>query len=70
MADTVQSRALQRAARLLGGVEALRLHLGVPMLHLLSWMEGKSRPPDAIFLRVVDLLANEPGANAAREPAQ
>jgi hypothetical protein len=55
----VYMRALRRAAQGLGSVEALRAHLGVPMSHLNSWLEGEARPPDAVFLIVVDLLADE-----------
>ena len=51
--------ALRRAALNLGGVEALRAHLGVPMSDLCSWLEGERWLPDALFLKVVDLLAEE-----------
>lgn len=59
MPETVHSRALQRAAEVLGGIEQLRAYLRVPMPHLQSWLQGKSRPPDAVFLRAVDALAPE-----------
>jgi hypothetical protein len=52
-------RALRRAAVGLGSVEALRAHLGVSMSQLNSWLEGEARPPDLVFLMVVDLLADE-----------
>jgi hypothetical protein len=52
-------RALRRAALGLGSVDALRAHLGVPMSQLNSWLEGEVRPPDPVFLKVVDLLAEE-----------
>ena len=52
-------RALRRAALGLGSVQALCAHLGVPMSQLNSWLEGEVRPPDAVFLKVVDLLAEE-----------
>ena len=52
-------RALRRAAVGLGSVEALRAHLGVSMSQLNSWLEGEARPPDVVFLMVVDLLADE-----------
>ena len=54
----VHARAMQRAAQIVGGVEALRAHLEVSMSDLRRWMEGEVRPPDAVFLRVVDLLAD------------
>ena len=56
---TVVIRALRRAAQHLGSAEALRAHLQVSMSQLNSWLEGETRPPDAVFLRVVDLLADE-----------
>ena len=50
---------MRRAAQVVGGVEALRAHLEVSMNDLRRWMDGEVRPPDAIFLKVVDLLAEE-----------
>lgn len=55
----VYMRALRRAAQGLGGVDALRAHLKVSMSELNSWLEGETRPPEGVFLRVVDLLADE-----------
>jgi len=55
----IYMRALRRAAQALGSVEALRAHLGVSMSQLNSWLEGEARPSDAVFLQVVDLLADE-----------
>ncbi|MCD6042266.1 MAG: hypothetical protein K0R40_1869 [Burkholderiales bacterium] len=57
MPTTVYSRAFTRAAQLLGGVEKLRAHLGVGMAQLNFWLRGQAKPPDAVFLKVVDLLS-------------
>jgi hypothetical protein len=57
MRKTVYSRALVRAAQILGSTEALRAHLNVSMSGLALWMQGYARPPDHVFIRVVDLLA-------------
>jgi hypothetical protein len=57
MRKTVYSSALVRAAEILGSTEALRAHLNVPMSGLRLWLSGYDRPPDEVFLRVVDLLA-------------
>lgn len=57
MPSTVYSRALTRAAQLLGGVERLRAHLGVGMTQLNFWLRGQAKPPDEVFLKVVDVLA-------------
>lgn len=59
MPDTVQMRALQRAAEILGGVDALRTYLNVSNIKLEAWLKGRATPPDAIFLRIVDLLSAE-----------
>lgn len=55
----VHARAMRRAAQVMGSVEALRAHLEVSMRQLCAWMAGEARPPDAVFLRVVDLLSDE-----------
>ena len=55
----VHARALRRAAQILGGVEALRAHLGVSMKDLSRWMAGEAGAPETVFLRVVDLLAED-----------
>lgn len=59
VSKNVHVRAMRRAAQTLGGVEALRAHLQVSMNQLCSWLEGETRPPDLVFLKVVDLLADE-----------
>lgn len=43
----------------MGSVEALRAYLQVSMTDLNRWMAGEVRPPDAVFLRVVDLLSEQ-----------
>ena len=55
--NEVYMRALRRAAQEVGGVEALRAHLQVSMSQLASWLHGETRAPDAVFLKVVDLLS-------------
>jgi hypothetical protein len=54
--QTVHTRALRRAAELLGGNDALRLYLGVTPVILGIWMQGRIAPPSDVFLQVVDLL--------------
>lgn len=58
MQDTLYTRVLQRAAEALGGVEQLRAALDVPLAQLHSWMRGHSKPPDAVFLKLADALAD------------
>jgi hypothetical protein len=57
VSKNVYVRALRRAAETLGSVEALRAHLQVPMRQLAGWLQGDARPPQAVFFKVVDLLA-------------
>lgn len=59
MPYTLYSRALKRAAEILGGAEALRDYLGVSMVQLRFWMQGHGKPPDGVFLRIADLLAEK-----------
>jgi hypothetical protein len=51
------SRALQCAAEILGGTEALRAYLGVSLAQLQLWMDYGVKPPDSVFLKIADLLA-------------
>ena len=59
VSKTVHMRALRRAAQILGGVEALRAYLQVSMSQLTGWLYGETRVPDAVFLKVVDLLSEQ-----------
>jgi len=73
---TVYGRALRRAADILGGKEALRAALHVPLTRLDEWLEGQSDPPMDIFLKAVDIIsapvrsAPPPAAMRARVPAR
>ncbi|HZR69868.1 MAG TPA: hypothetical protein VFB01_12525 [Burkholderiales bacterium] len=40
-----------------GSVDALAAHLEVSPAELASWLEGRARVPDDVFLRAVDILA-------------
>ena len=57
MPNGTYARLLQRAAEILGGEETLRAYLEVSRLQLDYWMQGRARPPDNVFLRIADLLA-------------
>ena len=56
---SIHSRTLQKAAELLGGRARLCRHLQVPASALDEWIEGRSVPPQMIFLRAVDVILNE-----------
>jgi len=66
VSKTVHVRALRRAAQCLGGVEALRAHLQVSMSQLAGWLYGETHVPEAVFLKIVDLLS-EQEINALRQ---
>lgn len=74
MKSSVYSRALQKAARLLGGQDKLAAYLKVPIHDLRKWIAEEGKPPSKMFLRVVDLIVDElpPGGsselNDAPEP--
>jgi len=55
--NIVYSRALERAAEILGGTDALRAYLDVSTVELSAWISGEAKPPDRVFLRVADLLS-------------
>ena len=59
MTISVYSRALGRAAELLGGREKLAKVLQVPAADLDAWIADRAKPPRDIFLRVVDLILDE-----------
>jgi hypothetical protein len=60
---TVYARTLHRACEVLGGLDALSRHLGVPTNALTRWIGGAEQPPLEVFLAAVDvvLLGAEPG---------
>jgi hypothetical protein len=49
-------RALHDACLMLGGEHKLAEYLGVPVSQIERWLNGTGRPPDAVFLRCVDLV--------------
>jgi hypothetical protein len=52
-------RVLVRAARRIGGAEALAAHLRVAPARLARWLAGKEVPPTEILLRAVDVVVDE-----------
>lgn len=62
VASSVYSRALQKAADLLGGRKKLARALRVPIRDLELWIADEAKPPLNVFLRVVDLIIDETGA--------
>ena len=58
-AASVYSRALLKAAELLGGRDALAKILQVPSAELERWIADEAKPPREMFLRVVDIILDE-----------
>jgi hypothetical protein len=53
---SVHSRTLHRACLILGGINQLAKHLGVPETDLRHWMAGSLKTPEAAFLAAVEVL--------------
>lgn len=67
MAPSVYSRALQKAAELLGSYDGLARRLGVPAQTLQEWIDGKSLPPVPVFLSIVEFILEETPPPAGTE---
>jgi hypothetical protein len=70
-AASVYSRALAKAAELLGGRAALARMLQVPIAEIEKWLADEAKPPREIFLRIVDIILDETsvgGADDSSEP--
>jgi hypothetical protein len=71
VAASVYSRALQKAAELIGGQQKLCRYLHVPAAELQSWIDDKKVPPKGIFLRVVDfIIAETPAPGGSTDPEE
>lgn len=68
MAGSVYSRAIRKAAELLGGRDRLAKVLLVPVAEIEEWIADKARPPREVFLRVVDIVLEEGGVSGEGEP--
>ena len=53
-------RTLHDACLILGGEHKLAAYLGVPVEVVEGWLNGQGYPPDAVFLRCVDLVEANP----------
>ena len=58
MLHDIHTRALKRAAQILGGEEQLRAYLGATELDFRAWTSEKELPRN-IFLRLVDIITEE-----------
>jgi hypothetical protein len=62
---SVQARALHKASASVGGLHVLAGYLKVPDQVIREWMFDVGAPPHGVFLRVIDLLLEQPAAAAA-----
>lgn len=58
MLHDIHTRALKRAAQILGGDEQLRLYLGASESEFRGWA-GEKELPRKVFLRLVDIITEE-----------
>jgi hypothetical protein len=61
----IVSRALLKAAELVGGLTPLQQYLQVDRSELFRWLVGKGAPPEPVFLRVVEILLDPEAAQLA-----
>lgn len=66
-AATVYSRALRKAAELLGGREKLAKVLQVPAAEIDKWTADQGKPPREVFLRIVDLILDESSSGSGTD---
>lgn len=63
-------RLLEQAATRLGGVEQLAKKLGVTQRSMRLYVDGAVSLPDALFLRLVDLLSEQWRSEGQPPPAK
>ncbi len=63
-------RLLEQAATRLGGVEQLAEKLGVTRGAMKRYLDGAAAVPDALFLRLVDLLSEQGRGESQPPPAR
>ena len=56
MIEPVQSRVLQRAARVVGGYGELQARLEASREDMITWIRGGAMPPVTIFVKLVEIL--------------
>jgi hypothetical protein len=65
-----RQRLLEQAAARLGGVENLAKKLGVTQRAMKLYLSGAAPVPDALFLRLVDLLSDQWPSEGQRPPGR
>jgi hypothetical protein len=69
-AASVYSRALAKAAELLGGRAELARMLQVPIADIERWLADEGKPPRELFLRVVDIILDETGGGGTDDTSE
>lgn len=59
------ARTLERACRILGGPAQLAAHLNVGEAELGPWLEGRSAPPESVFLAALEIVLLDADAGPA-----
>jgi hypothetical protein len=56
----VHARAVRKAVEFAGGAQQLAGRLGVAVADVRGWLAGGAQPPQDVFLRIVDVLLEQP----------
>jgi DNA-binding transcriptional regulator YdaS (Cro superfamily) len=59
MSSSVHSRAVQKAAQLAGGRQALADRLNLKRPDIDAWISGESRPAMPVLLQIVELILDQ-----------
>lgn len=68
--NTVQTRALVRACRLVGGMQQLADRLGIPRLHLRAFIDGVLPVPERVFFTAVEILCEAAPGSVSRSESR
>jgi hypothetical protein len=63
----LKARLITRACDIAGGRERLASRLGVEVHSLEFWLSGRATPPEAVFLKAVDLVLDDDLARAKQD---
>ena len=67
MDDHLKRRVLQRACEIAGSAAKLAERLDVEHHALEFWLSGRARPPERVFLAVVDIVLEDDLARASQD---
>ena len=60
------SKAISRAAQILGSRARTAAYFGVPSEKIQAWLDGTEAPPLEVFLRSLDVIADGPYVRPGR----